>query len=142
MYEVILTLHVLSAAALGFYLLFPLLSLSLRNADGEPRAGMAHLLLSLNRFGQYMLIVAFLTGGYMVSKHDYLSIAWMVVVILLLVISFAMAGMLSKPLKRTKELAEQGQNADEVLAKIKTFGWIASIVMLLILILMSNRGLI
>ncbi len=137
MYGVILSLHVLSAVAMGFYLLFPLLFMSLSAVQDKLRAGIAHLLLSLNRFGHYMLIVAFLTGGYMVSSYNF-SIAWMVIVILLLVVMFAMTGMMTKPLKQVKELSEKGENASEPLAKVRIFGWIASLSLLIILILMSH----
>lgn len=141
MYSLFLSLHVLSAVALGFYMLFPLLALSMKSSEDTSRAGMARLLGSLNRFGQYILVIAFLTGGYMVSKHE-LSVPWMVVSVILIVIIFAMAGMLSKPLRHVKELSAQSKDVSEPLAKINTYGWIASIGMIAIIVLMTNPYLI
>ncbi|MFD2613472.1 hypothetical protein [Paenibacillus gansuensis] len=89
MESVFLFIHLISAVGLGFYLLLPFVS---GQANNLP------VLRSMNRIGTYLLIVQFLTGGYLVSKYD-LSVAWMVVSIVLLLAIFALTGIMGKKMK-------------------------------------------
>lgn len=133
--QFIIFLHVFSAVGLGYFLLFPFLTSRLASAS-DIRAGLAAGLAFFNRIGQYVLIVAFLTGGYLVSKYN-LSVPWMVSSVVLVLVMFAMTGMMGKPLK-----AIAGGDNNAPVKKIQLFGAINAIALLLIIILMVNRNLL
>jgi uncharacterized membrane protein len=132
MYNAMKWAHVISAIALLLYLVLPFISGSAARPNGASR------LHGLNRIGQYLLIVAFLTGGYMVSKAG-MSGAWMAVAIVLILVMFAMAGMMGGPLKRLK--AGNSGTAESV-KKLRTFSIIAAGAFVLILVLMYNPTII
>ncbi|MFD2671649.1 hypothetical protein [Marinicrinis sediminis] len=94
MYDTALWLHIVTGYVLFAYVLIPVLIP--RAAKNSATAG---VLVTANRITQYLLIIGFLTGGYMVSKAGY-STLWIVVAIVLLLIMFAMGGMVTKPLKK------------------------------------------
>lgn len=133
--QFIIFLHVFSAVGLGYFLLFPFLTSRLASSN-ENRAGLASGLAFFNRIGQYVLIVAFLTGGYLVSKYDY-SVPWMIAAVVLVLVMFAMTGMMSKPLK-----AIVGGDRNATASKIQMFGAINAIALLLIIIIMVYPNLL
>lgn len=137
MIQFIVFLHVISAVALGYYLLFPFLASRVARADGGKAAGYAGGLAFFNRIGQYVLIIAFLSGGYLVSKYDYTTL-WLVLTIAFVIIMFAMTGMMSRPLKSIA--SGDGAKAADHGRKVKLFSAINAISFLAILILMSYRG--
>ncbi|NDI36320.1 hypothetical protein [Chengkuizengella sediminis] len=129
-----LHLHTTVGLLLIAYILLPFLILTLKNGN----EGMAKVSVFINRVGMYILIIAFLTGGYLISQYEGYSIAWMIVVVLLLLVMFAMTGMISKPLKRVRD----GSAIDEDHKKAKMFSFINAIAVLLILVLMYNPTLL
>lgn len=136
MYAIMFLLHVLGAVAIGYYLVFPLFTGRLKKGSVEARSGLAGSLATVNRFGQYMLVVLFITGGYMVGGSG-LSGLWMTASIVLILVIFAMTGMMGKPLKQIAS-ASQEQEIEAAVGKVQSFGIITSVSMLLILILMVN----
>lgn len=130
----VLFLHVLGAVAVGYYLLLPFVAPRLAKLEGGNQVGLAQGLYSFNRVGQWLLIVQFLTGGYLISKYD-LSVAWMVVVIVLFIVLGAMAGMLGGPLKRIISAGGR-QDAKKDISKVSAFSTIAAILLFVLLILM------
>src|SRR5690606_21530382 len=86
LYQVMYTVHIVAALALLFYIMLPFL------AGGARNKATAVSLHRANRIGQYVLVLAFLSGGYMVGKADY-PVWWMVVSIVLVLVMFAMTGM-------------------------------------------------
>lgn len=125
MYQVMYVIHVLSALALIFYILLPFL------AGGAANRSTAIALSRSNRIGQYVLILAFLSGGYMVGKGGY-PIWWMVAAVVLVLVMFAMTGMASKPFK--KLIA--GDTAGGSLRKLRIFTLVAGVSYVLLLGLM------
>ncbi|MDF2668872.1 MAG: hypothetical protein K0R67_1178 [Paenibacillus sp.] len=132
MYEAIKWAHIISAFAMFFYLVFPFVSGSAARPESASR------LHGLNRIGQYLLIVGFLTGGYMVSKAG-MSGAWMAAAIVLILVMFAMAGMMGGPLKRLKA---GNSGTAESLKKLRTFSFIAAGAYVLLFVLMYNPTII
>jgi hypothetical protein len=141
MYQIIFFLHVLSAILMGFYLLLPFLIKSAAGLPKPAQAGFAGALQVLNKMGQYILIVAFLSGGYMVSKVN-VSVLWMVVSILLFLVIGAMAGMMTKPIKRWIEHVNSAQSAEDELRKLNSFSTIAGLSFLIMTVIMIFPGLL
>lgn len=137
MYEIMFKLHVISAVSIGFYMLLPFVAARLSGLEASKQAGYAGSLVTMNRIAQYILVVTFLTGGAMVSKAP-VSTLWWILATILLVVIFAMAGMMSRPLKR---LAGQEQNAAAQASKVRTFSVVNALALLLAVILMVNPGL-
>ncbi len=129
----ILFLHALGAAAIGFYLLLPFVAARLRKLAPAAQSGFAGSLQSLNRFGQWLLVVQFLTGGYLISQYE-LSVLWMVVVIVLLIALGAVSGMLGGPLKRIA--GASGGAAESDISRTGAFSAIAAALVFVLLILM------
>lgn len=126
MYQAMYVTHVLSALALIFYILLPFL------AGGAVNRSTAIALSRGNRIGQYVLVLAFLSGGYMVSKAEY-PIWWMVLSVVFVLAMFATTGMASKPFK--KLIA--GDNANGAsLRKLRIFTLISAISYVVLLAMM------
>ncbi|MEF3303805.1 hypothetical protein [Paenibacillus sp. GYB003] len=122
MYQAMYIIHVLSALALIFYILLPFL------VGGATNRTTAIALSRGNRIGQYVLILAFLSGGYMVSKAEY-SVWWMVLAVVLILVMFAMTGMASKPFKALIG----GDTAGGALRKLRMFTLIGGVSYVLLL---------
>jgi uncharacterized membrane protein len=131
MYQVMYYIHVITAIGLLFYLLLPFL------AGRAAHPGGASPLLTLNRIGQYVLILAFLTGGYMVGKAGF-SVPWMILAVVLVLVMLAMAGMMQKQLK----LLKNGGAASEPLRKLRTFSTVAAVSYVLLIVIMTNPDLL
>jgi hypothetical protein len=141
MLRFILFTHLLASTAMGIYLLLPFL---VGRLGGKPDAGMsgfAGLLVTANRIGQYLLIVQFLTGGYLISQGSY-SHVWSAVISLLFIGIAALAGMMGKPLKRLRDNFQKGQNAGTDAAKVRNFGVIIGILYFAMLIMMKYPDLL
>jgi uncharacterized membrane protein len=136
MQKFILFLHILSAVGMGFYLLFPLLAARISSFAKQTQEGYVQALLIANRFGQYLLIVQFLTGGYLMGKYkDSISTVWMIIVLVLIILVGAFTGMIGGPLKRIRNL-QAGQDASADVAKAKTFSLLIAVFLLVLVILM------
>ena len=136
MYDIFFYAHMISAIGLLLYLFFPLFAMRLRAMKGAAQASMARTMIKANRIGQYILIVALLSGGYMVSKVDY-SVLWMIVSIVLILVMFALAGMSGKPLKK---VAASGTDSGRSADKVRTFSLINALCLILLYMFMYNPG--
>lgn len=141
MYQVMIFLHVISALLLGVYVVFPFIAGRAASLSGAGLEGFTGLLSSLNRVGQFSLIVTFITGGAMVSKVE-VSTLWMVVAIVLLLIVGAVTGMIGGRLKKLNASGKAGASTATDAAKIKTFSWIASISVIVAILIMTNPQLL
>lgn len=90
--------HILGALSVGFYLLLPFIVGKMATLSLAAQEGTAVAIRSFNIFAQVGLLIQFITGGYLMSQGDY-SVAWMIVIVVLIVALFAISGMMSKPLK-------------------------------------------
>ncbi len=141
MIQFIVFLHVLGAIGTGFYLLLPFLSLRLGALSGSAQEGLVGGLFTANRIGQYLLVVQFLTGGYLISQGEY-SPAWMIVVIVLFVAAAALAGIMSKPMKVLMANVKAGKSSAAEATKIKNFSFIIAVLMVVIIVLMNYPDMI
>jgi len=142
MHQFIVFLHVLGSISVGFYLLLPFLASRLAGLRSEALAGYTRGMYVMNRVGQWLLIVQFLTGGYLISDAN-VSTAWIIAVIVLFVILGAMSGMIGGPLRRIMKAGEEGSAAAaKDVSKARTFSAIAAVMVLLETILMVYRYMI
>ncbi|MDR6552919.1 hypothetical protein [Paenibacillus qinlingensis] len=139
MYQVMIFLHVISALMLGSYVVFPFIVGRAASLSGAGQESFMGLLSTMNRVGQFSLIVTFLSGGAMVSQIDPMpSALWMAVAVILLVIVGAVTGMIGGRIKKLKANSAAGKSTATDAAKIKTFSWIASISVILAILVMTN----
>jgi hypothetical protein len=137
MMKFIIFLHVLGAVGMGFYLVFPVLAARISSLNKQAQEGYVQALVTANRFGQFLLIVQFLTGGYLVGKEkDTFSVAWMISAIVLLVLAGAFSGMLGGPLKRVAKGTQTGTGTDKDVSKIKLFSILLALVLIAVVVLM------
>ncbi|MDU0205208.1 hypothetical protein ACYEXS_17705 [Paenibacillus sp. MAH-36] len=137
MYQVMIFLHVLSALLLGVYVVFPFIVGRAASLTGAALEGFMGLLSTLNRIGQFSLIVTFITGGAMVSKVN-ASVLWMVLAVVLLLIVGAVTGMIGGRMKKLVANANAGNSTATDAAKIKTFSWIAAVAVVVAILFMTN----
>lgn len=136
MVQFILFLHVLGAVGMGFYLFLPLLVSRIGGLSAPAQEGFVSGLASANRFAQFMLIVQFLTGGYLISQSKY-TVVWMVLIIVLFLAVAAVGGIMSKPMKGLISAVKAGRNGDAEAKKLKTFSFIVWILFVAILVFMK-----
>ncbi|WNQ09923.1 hypothetical protein MJA45_20195 [Paenibacillus aurantius] len=140
MNQFILFLHLLSAVGMGFYLLFPFLYGRVASLSAAAKEGYTSLLTGANRIGQILLVVQFLTGGYLVSKGEY-SVLWMILASVLLLAIGGMTGVLGANLKKLNAAVKGGQPAGAYEGKVKTFGALNAILLLAVLFVMNYPNL-
>lgn len=141
MLKLILFLHLLGSTGMGFYLLLPFLAGRIGGKPDGGLSGFAGLLVTANRVGQYMLIVQFLTGGYLISQSEY-SAAWSVIIGLLFIGIAAIAGIMGKPLKRLRDNPQQGDGEGADAGKVRRFGTVIGILYFVMLVLMKYPELL
>lgn len=138
----VLFLHVLGAVSIGFYLLLPLVTAKLKGLSPQGQVGFAKVIFGMNRVGQWLLILQFLTGGYMIS-HSGVSVPWIIVTIVLFLAMGAMVGMLGAPLRRMIAGGDEGKEAAaKDVSKLTMFSGISAVLLVLLVILMYYSNLI
>ncbi|MFS0728112.1 hypothetical protein [Paenibacillus sp. 1P07SE] len=132
MVQVILYLHIIGAVLMGFYLTLPFL---LAKVDGLPddsaRQGSLQVLAKLNRVGQVALLVAFLSGGYLVGTADYPTLWWILATVLVIGIG-ASSGIMGGKMKK----ALQGGSVRDKLGAIRSLSIAAGSMYFLVITLM------
>lgn len=143
MYPVMIFLHVVSALLLGAYVMFPFLVGRAATLSGAAQESFVGVIASINRIGQFSLIVTFLTGGAMVSQVDPMpSVLWMISSIVLLLIVGAITGMIGGRIKKLIANSKAGKSTASDAAKIKSFSWIAAVAVILAVLIMTNPQLL
>ncbi|CAN7674899.1 hypothetical protein LJR153_005317 [Paenibacillus sp. LjRoot153] len=135
--HVMLFLHVISALLLGSYVVFPFIVGRAAGLSGAGQESFMGLLSTLNRIGQFSLIVTFISGGAMVSEGSFSGL-WMALAIILLVIVGAVTGMIGGRIKKLRANSAAGKSTSADAAKIKTFSWIAFVAVILAIVIMTN----
>jgi uncharacterized membrane protein len=139
MTKFILFLHILGAVGMGFYLVFPILAARNSSLNKQAQEGYVQALVTANRYGQILLIVQLLTGGFLIGKYKdsyNLSPAWMALAIVLLILAGAFSGMVGGPLKRVAKGTQTGASTDKDVAKVKLFSFLLTVVLVAIVVLM------
>lgn len=131
----ILFLHLLGSIVMGFYLLLPFVVGKVERISGDTRKGYLSALKLINTIAQFVLIVQFLTGGYLMSHGDY-SVAWMVATTVLIILIGAFSGMLGRPMKRIINASVDSSSSD--VNRIRLFSILVAISYLLIVIIMAD----
>jgi hypothetical protein len=143
MYPVMIFLHVVSALLLGAYVMFPFLVGRAATLSGAAQESFVGVIATINRIGQFSLIVTFLTGGAMISQVDPKpSVLWMISSIVLLLIVGAIQGMIGGRIKKLIANSKAGKSTASDAAKIKTFSWIAAVAVIVAVLIMTNPQLL
>lgn len=139
MYHVMIFLHVISALLLGSYVVFPFIVGRASSLSGAGQESFMGLLSTINRIGQFSLIVTFLSGGAMIGDLDPKPpVLWMVLAIVLLVIVGAVSGMIGGRIKKFRANISAGKSTASDAAKIKTFSWIGAVAVVAAILIMTN----
>lgn len=139
--RVVFFLHMIGTLALGFYLVLPFILGQAEKLSVSAREGTLSAVGGLNRFAQYGLVLQLLSGGYMLSDGDY-SVAWMVVVVVLLLALFAIGGMMGKPLRLASAGMRENRDVSAETAKIRMMSFLLMIVLIVMIFFMVYRRLI
>lgn len=135
MYNIFFLLHMIGTAALGFYLILPFIVSGIQKLSLGAQEGGVSTVRVANRFAQYGLVVQLLTGGYMMSKGEY-SVAWMIIVTVILLAMFALGGIMGKPLKGALAGIREKRDVKADIAKLRTFSLILLILLLVMIYFM------
>lgn len=141
MYAVMMFIHILGAAALGFYLILPFVVGKMSKLSLAAQEGSAAAVRSLNTYAQIALVVQLLTGGYLMSQGKY-SVPWMVIIVILLLAIGAIGGMMGKPLRVAIDSIKNSQDISAQMAKIRTLSALNAICVLVMLFFMVYRDII
>ncbi|KKO52885.1 hypothetical protein [Paenibacillus sp. DMB20] len=128
-------LHIIGTAALGFYLILPFIVGGTQKLSLGAQEGAVSTIHVANRFAQYGLVLQLLTGGYMMSKGNY-SVAWMIIVTVLLLAMFAIGGIMSKPLKNALAGIREKREVKAETAKLRTFSLLLALLLLVMIYFM------
>ncbi|MCD1258910.1 hypothetical protein B5M42_008680 [Paenibacillus athensensis] len=140
MNNVLLFLHVLSALLLGSYVVFPFVAGRAASLSGAAQTGFLGLLSTLNRIGQFSLIVVFLTGGGMIHAYEP-PVSWMITAVVLLLIIGAVTGMMGSRIKKALTASKAGGSISADAGKVRTYSWIAAIAVIAAIFVMTNSSL-
>ncbi|GIP27842.1 hypothetical protein J23TS9_29720 [Paenibacillus sp. J23TS9] len=138
---VMLFIHILGAAALGFYLILPFVVGKVTKLSLPAQEGSAAAIRSLNTYAQIALVIQLLTGGYLMSKGDY-SVPWMIVIVILFLAIGAISGIMGKPLRLAMDGVKNKRDISVETGKIRTLSALLAICVLVMLFFMVYRDII
>ena len=125
-WNVLFLLHMIGTLALGFYLVLPFILGRAEKLSPAAKEGTLSAIGGFNRFAQYGLVIQFLTGGYMMTKGDY-SVAWMIVVVVLLLAMFALGGIMGKPLRLASAGMRENRDVSAETGKLRMLSALLSV---------------
>ncbi|OKP98343.1 hypothetical protein [Paenibacillus sp. P46E] len=134
-------LHMIGTLAVGFYLVLPFILSGTGKLSAGAKEGTLSAIGGLNRFAQYGLVIQLLTGGYMISQGDY-TVAWMVVVVVLLLAMFALGGIMGKPLRLAAAGMRENRDVSDHTAKLRTMSLLLMVVLIVMVFFMVYRHII
>lgn len=135
MWSAFMLVHILGAVLMGFYGLAPFIAGKLKVAKPAAQEGVLSSMITGNRIAQFMLIVNFLTGGYLMTMGEY-SVLWMILVTLLFLAIAALSGIMGKGMKRALAAAKGEQTDRASLDKTTMFSSIIFILYVVMIVLM------
>ncbi|MDR0266869.1 hypothetical protein [Paenibacillus sp.] len=141
MYTVMMFIHILGAAALGFYLILPFAVGKMAKLSLPAQEGSAVAIRSLNTCAQFALLIQLLTGGYLMSQGKY-SVPWMVITVILLLAIGAIGGMMGKPLRLAINGIKNKRDISVEIGKIRTMSALVAICVLVMLFFMVYSHII
>ena len=134
--QIVLFLHVLGAVGLGYYLLLPYFTARMKAHTSSTLPPYLSSLYGTSRIGQYLLIIQFLTGGYLMSQQKY-SVLWMVLTTVIFLVIAAISGIMNKRMKQAIGALNDGKGADALIGKVKALSYVVSVSMLVVLYIMK-----
>lgn len=134
-------LHMIGTLALGFYLVLPFILSGAQKLSAPAKEGTLNAISGFNRFAQYGLVIQLLSGGYLMTKGDY-TVAWMVVVVVLLLAMFALGGIIGKPLRLATAGIRENRDVTAETGKIRTMSLLLMAVLIVIMFFMVYRHII
>ena len=133
--------HILGAAAVGFYILLPFIVAKITSLSLPAQEGSAVAIRSFNIFAQVGLLIQFITGGYLMTQGNY-SVPWMIVITVLIVALFAVSGMMSRPLKAAIAGIKEKADISAHIGKMRVQSAILAVLMVAMLFFMVYRYII
>lgn len=140
-WNVLFFLHMIGTLALGFYLVLPFILGRAEKLSPAAKEGTLSAIGGFNRFAQYGLVIQLLTGGYMMTKGDY-SVAWMIIIVLLLLAMFALGGIMSKPLRLASAGMRENRDVSAETGKLRTLSALLSVSLLLMVFFMVFNDIV
>jgi hypothetical protein len=140
-WNVLFFLHMIGTLALGFYLVLPFIIGRAEKLSPAAKEGTLSAVTGFNRFAQYGLVIQLLTGGYMMTKGDY-SVAWMIIIVVLLLAMFALGGIMSKPLRLAAAGLRENRDVKAETGKLRTLSALLSVSLLLMVFFMVFNDII
>ncbi|AIQ23016.1 hypothetical protein CA600_25790 [Paenibacillus sp. VTT E-133280] len=140
-WNVLFFLHMIGTLALGFYLVLPFIIGRAEKLSPAAKEGTLSAVTGFNRFAQYGLVIQLLTGGYMMTKGDY-SVAWMIIIVVLLLAMFALGGIMSKPLRLAAAGIRENRDVKAETGKLRTLSALLSVSLLLMVFFMVFNDII
>lgn len=140
-WNVLFFLHMIGTLALGFYLVLPFIIGRAEKLSAAAKEGTLSAVTGFNRFAQYGLVIQLLTGGYMMTKGDY-SVAWMIIIVVLLLAMFALGGIMSKPLRLAAAGIRENRDVKAETGKLRTLSALLSVSLLLMVFFMVFNDII
>jgi len=134
-------LHMIGTLSLGFYLVLPFIIGRAGKLSAPAREGTLSAIGGFNRFAQYGLVIQLLTGGYMMTKGEY-SVAWMVIVVVLMLAMFALGGIMSKPLRLAAAGIRENRDVSAETGKLRTLSAFLTVALLLMVFFMVYNQVI
>lgn len=134
--QIVVFLHVIGAVGLGYYLVLPFFMLRLKGYAQNALQPYMSSIHGTSRIAQYLLILQFLTGGYLISQQDY-TVLWMILTIVIFLVIAALSGIMNKRLKQAIGALQEGKSADAFIGTAKTLSIIVSLSMLAVLYVMK-----
>ncbi|KTD85700.1 MULTISPECIES: hypothetical protein [Paenibacillus] len=140
-WNVLFFLHMIGTLALGFYLVLPFIIGRAEKLSPAAKEGTLSAVTGFNRFAQYGLVIQLLTGGYMMTKGEY-SVAWMIIIVVLLLAMFALGGIMSKPLRLAAAGIRENRDVKAETGKLRTLSALLSVSLLLMVFFMVFNDII
>lgn len=140
-WNVLIFLHMIGTLALGFYLVLPFVLGRAEKLSSAAKEGTLSAVTGFNRFAQYGLVIQLLTGGYMMTKGEY-SVAWMIIVVVLLLAMFAIGGIMGKPLRLAAAGMRENRDVSAETGKLRTLSALLSVSLLLMVFFMVFNDIV
>lgn len=140
-WNVLFFLHMIGTLALGFYLVLPFVLGRAEKLSSAAKEGTLSAVTGFNRFAQYGLVIQLLTGGYMMTKGEY-SVAWMIIVVVLLLAMFAIGGIMGKPLRLAAAGMRENRDVSAETGKLRTLSALLSVSLLLMVFFMVFNDIV
>lgn len=140
-WNVLFFLHMIGTLVLGFYLVLPFIIGRAEKLSPAAKEGTLSAVTGFNRFAQYGLVIQLLTGGYMMTKGDY-SVAWMIIIVVLLLAMFALGGIMGKPLRLAAAGIRENRDVKAETGKLRTLSALLSVSLLLMVFFMVFNDII